>query len=235
MLILIYILSLLPSVLIFLWLRKINAEDTEYRIICNRALKRGLFLCAALVLLFSSIFYIIEKIMGLLGAGPVILGIYHDLILTALVEELVKYRVLKGLIKKNPYHYSWIDIISLMMIIGIGFGLIESLFYALGANAGMMLTRGLTAMHCGYGFIMGYFIGKGMQTGQKRYTLIGILIPFLLHGTYDCCLGDELGKISGYFAHVSLVLAVAALFTLIIAIIHIRKSKRKTIYTEPML
>ncbi len=235
MLILIYFLSLVPSALIFFWLRRRKADDREYRIICDRALKRGAFLCAVLVSLIACILYLLGKVMSMLGAGPLIIEIYNNLILAALVEELVKYRVLKGLIRKNPYPYSWADITSLMMITGMGFGVLESLFYALGANAGTMLTRGLTAMHCGYGFIMGYFVGKGMKTGKKRYTLMGILIPFLLHGAYDCCLGDELGKVSGYFIYVSLVLAAAAVVTLIIAIVHICRSKRKAVYTEPLV
>lgn len=110
--------------------------------------------------------------MAVLGGGAVPIAIYHNFIVLALAEEIAKYRILKGLLKKNPYPYTWIDITSSMMIVGIGFEITESVAYAFGSNAGMMLTRGLTAMHCGYGFIMGYFIGKGMQTGQKRYTIL---------------------------------------------------------------
>ncbi len=129
-------------------------------------------MCALLVLLLSSTFFVIERIMAVLGVGAVPIAIYHNFIVLALAEEIAKYRILKGLLKKNPYPYTWIDITSSMMIVGIGFEITESVAYAFGSNAGMMLTRGLTAMHCGYGFIMGYFIGKGMQTGQKRYTIL---------------------------------------------------------------
>lgn len=230
MLILIFIVSLLPSVLIYLWLRKRKAEDSQYRTICTHAFERGAFLCVALVLVLSSIFYIIEKIIVLLGAGSVFTTVYHNFIVLALSEELIKYLALKGLIKKNPYSYSWLDITSWMMIIGIGFGLSESVVYALGANAGIMLTRGFTAMHCGYGFIMGYFVGKGMKTGLKRYTAIGILLPFLLHGSYDCCLSDTIGQVNENLVYISLILAVAAIITLVIAILHVRRAKGKAEY-----
>ncbi len=229
MLILIFILSLLPSILVFLWLRKWNAEDSEYRRICTRALERGAFLCVALVFVLSSIFYIIERIIVLLGAGAVITTIYHNFIVFALAEELVKYGMLKGLIKKHPYAYSQLDITSLMMIIGIGFGISESIVYAFGANAGIMLTRGFTAMHCGYGFIMGYFVSKGMKTGKRQYTAIGILLPFLLHGIYDCCLSDVIGEVNENLVYISLILAVVAIITLIIAILYIRRARKTNI------
>lgn len=234
MLILIFILSLLPSILIYLWLRKRNAAGSKYRSLCSHAFLRGAFLCVVLVLVLSSIFYLIERIILLLGVGSVVAAIYHNFIVLALSEELVKYFALKGLIKKNPYSYSWLDITSLMMIIGIGFGLSESVVYAFGANAGIMLTRGFTAMHCGYGFIMGFFVGKGMKAGNNRYTAIGILLPFLLHGTYDCCLSDTIGQVNENLIYISLILAVAAIVTLVIAIIHVRRAKRKVKYTTSL-
>lgn len=234
LMILILVLSLMPAILLFLWLRRRNAEDSEYRSICNQALVRGAFLSAVLVLVVSTVLYGGERVLALLGAGTVILTVYHNFIVLALSEELVKYRVMRGLMKKRPYPYSWLDVISLMMIVGIGFGLLESLGYAIGANAGMMLTRGITAMHCGYGFIMGYFVGKSMKTGKRKYSRIGILVPILLHGTYDCCLSEELAKISDNFGLVSLALAAVAVVTLAVAIIHVRKARTQTEYTEAL-
>lgn len=228
MLILIFVISLVPVLLIYGWLRKRKGEDAEYKKICTSALKREAFLCPVLVAALSAIFYVIERILVVLGAGTVVIEIYHNFILLALAEELVKYWAVKGLIKKNPYAYSRIAIITFMMIIGIGFEITESLVYTLGANAGMMLARGLTVMHCGYGFLMGYFVAKGMETGKKKYTLIGILLPFMLHGLYDCCLSNEIGKINENVVYVSLTLAVVAILTIIAAICYIYKAKDKS-------
>ncbi len=227
LMILILALSLMPMILIFLWLRRRKAGDAEYRSICNQALVRGAFLSAVLVLVVSTVLSGIQRILALLGAGTVILTVYHNFIVLALSEELVKYHVMRGVMKKWSYPYSWLDVVSLMMIVGLGFGLLESLGYAIGANAGMMLVRGFTAMHCGYGFIMGYFVGKGMKTGKQKYTRIGILIPVLLHGAYDCCLSEELAKISDNFGLVSLALAAVAVVTLIVAIVYVRRVEKR--------
>ena len=73
-----------------------------------------------------------------------------------------------------------------------------------------------------------------MQTGLKKYTLLGILIPFLMHGLYDFCLSDVLDNISWYFGCVSLTLAGVAVITLIIAIITIRRSAKISERIEPL-
>jgi RsiW-degrading membrane proteinase PrsW (M82 family) len=235
LLLLIFILSLLPYTLLYLWIRgRKKGGDSAYRAICSSALKRGAFLSLVLTLVVSSAFYIIEVLLRLSGAGAVTLAIYHSFIVFALAEELVKYFVLQGVLRKNSYPYSWLDITSLMIIIGIGFGMIEAVFYAAGANAGMMLTRGITAMHGGYGFIMGYFIGKGRKSGRKRDTFMGILIPVLLHGAYDCGLCDALGQISDRFAYASLALATASIVVLIGAIVHIRRAAKNPRYTDSL-
>lgn len=230
MLIIVFALSLVPSILIYLMLKNRKPQDIEYKKICTSALRRGAFPGAVFVILFSAVLYIFEIVLKLLGANAVIVSMYQDFILAALSEELVKYMLLKRLLKKTNYPYTQTDIVSWMMLIGMGFGILEAFWYAIGANAGMMLTRGICAMHCGYGFIMGYFVSRGMQTGKKKYTICGILLPFLLHGLYDFCLSDTLTQISEDFAYVSLALAIIAIITLIIAIIYIKKDRKQAAY-----
>lgn len=232
MIILFFLLSLVPAIVIYLWLRRRKKEDMLYRDICKRALIRGALLSPVFVMVLCALLYIIEKGMVLLGVGTVIVGVYHDFILFALAEEFVKYLMLKGLIKKNPYPYTWLDITSLMMIIGTGFQITEEIAYLAGAGAGMVLLRGITVMHCGYGFIMGYFVGKGMKTGKKRYPLTGFMAAFLLHGAYNCCLSDVLTDISDKFSYISLALAVVAIITLVVAVLHIRTAGKHPEYTE---
>ena len=233
-LILAFVVSLLPPYLIFLWLRNLKKDDTEYRKLCNTALGRGALWAPIAVLVCLVVFYGIELLMTKFGVNPVIIALYHNFIVAALVEEGVKYAALRRHIYKHNYPYSRLDIISLMMIIGIGFGLVESVFYAAGLNPGRMLARGIMAMHCGYGFITGCFVAKGMQTGKKKYTVLGVLVPFILHGTYDTCLSSQLGEISEYIAAVSVVLALAGIITLVVAIVHINRAKKNPQFTEAM-
>lgn len=234
MLLLIFPISLLPPVAMYFFLRNRKKEDGTYRLLCSKALKRGAFLCPVLVLLFSGVCYLGQLLLMKAGLSELGCAMYSDFILCSFSEELMKYLLFKDLMKKNSYAYSKLDAISLMMVVGIGFGLIESVVYAFGANAGMMLTRGFTAMHCGYGFILGYFAAKGLKTDRRGYLWMGFTITFLLHGTYDFCLSDELGKINENFALISLALAVVSILTLIISILYIRRGRGKSEYEEPL-
>ncbi len=232
-LVLVFIISSLPNVLIYAGLKNRKKDDETYCSICSKAFVRGILWTVLFVILTSAILYLVERLF-VAKLGVVIAEVFHNFIVLAFAEELVKYTMLKGLIKKYSYSYSWLDITSLMMIVGLGFGLSESLLYAVGSNAGMMIVRGLTAMHCGYGFIMGHFIGKAMKTKKKGYSVIAFLLPLLLHGTYDLCLSDELAKISGSFAYVSLILAIVAIIILVVAIVHFNKKKNNNEYYESL-
>ena len=227
-LILIFLVSLAPPTLIFLGLRKRHGvEDGVYRNICNRTFWSGAIWCPLVLIVVDGTLSIIRLALVKTGVMST-LGkeLYEDILMNGLVEEVLKYMAFKRMLKKYPYEYSSLDVISLMMIVGIGFGLMESFFYAAGANAGMMLVRGITAMHCGYGFIMGCFLAKGMKTGDKKYTVLGLLIPFVLHATYDACLGDAVDKINSNFMFVSGALAVVAIITLVVAIVFFVKNSK---------
>ncbi len=65
-----------------------------------------------------------------------------------------------------------------MVIIGTAFGMIEDIPYAIGENPIVIIVRGLTLGHVGYAFIMGWFYGKELYTGKKRYGVIAVLLPW---------------------------------------------------------
>lgn len=228
----ILLLSLIPSFAIYCFLKKRKVEDQEYQSLCGFTLKRGLIFCPLFTLLSSAILYVIDRILVMLGCSGVAEAAYYNFMVLALSEELVKYLMLKDVMKKKPYAYSTLDVITLMMIIGLGFGLTESVVYAIGANAGMMIVRGLTAMHCSYGFVMGYFVSKGMKLKEKNYTIIGFILPVIIHGAYDFCLSDTLTGINEDIAIISLVLAVVSIIINIGAIIYLKKSVNKKECTE---
>ncbi len=233
-LVLAFILSLLPPIFIYLFLKNRKKEDKEYQSICVKAFKLGLLQCVLFVVLTSACLYIIYIILKLVGINDFILNIYYNFITIVLSEEMVKYLMLKRLFKKNNYAYSWLDIISLMAIIGIGFGLSESLVYAFSTNAGMMITRGVSAMHCSYGLLMGYLIGKSKYTNKKSYNVLAVLIPFILHGTYDYCLSESLRSINEDIAFISLVLALTSIIINVVMIIFINKNKSIEKYNNPL-
>ena len=204
--ILFFVLSIVPSVLIFIWLRNRQKDHILYRKKCTYSFVRGLISVLPIILL-SAILYILIRVLNAV--------------------------LLKNL-KRNPYAYSWADIVAFMVIIGTGFGLIEDIPYAIGASPIIMLVRGFTMGHVGYGFIMGWFYGKRLHTGKKRYGAIAILLPWLIHGLYDFSLTPELLEVNDNLAIIGVSLALLDIVLLILMIRFFIRAKKQERYTLPL-
>ena len=231
-----FLLSIIPSVLIFLWLRGRHKDDVLYRKSSNSAFIRGI-LCVLPIVGLSGLLYVLGKVLQLTLLQNINILIYkaiYTFIVLALAEEIVKYFALRGLLKKKPYAYTRADVVAMMVIIGTAFGLAEDVPYAVGSNAMTMLVRGFTAGHIGYGFIMGWFYGKSLYTGKKHYSVIALLLPWLIHGLYDFSLSPELLEANDNFAFLAVGLAVLDMVLLILMIRFFIKSKNKEIYQTPL-
>jgi len=227
---------MLISVLIFIWLRNRHKEDAIYRQNCSYAFKRGLISVLPILALSAGLYFLgkVLKATLLQNAHPLVYKAIYTFIVLAFAEEIVKYITLKKVLKKKPYAYSWADVTALMVIIGTGFGLIEDLPYAIGADPVTMLVRGFTMGHIGYGFVMGWFYAKHLYTGKKRYSAIAILLPWFVHGLYDFSLSPELLELNDNFAFLGVSLALLDIVLLILMFLYFKRSKHKEIYQSPL-
>ena len=234
--ILIFILSIIPSVLIVFFLRKRRREDPLYVKSCRSALIRGV-VSVLPILGVSGILYVVYVVLGVtvLKDIPILfLKAFYTFIVLAFAEELVKFLVFQGVLKKKLTAYSWADITAIMVIVGTAFGLIEDLIYAIGASVPVMLLRGITMGHVGYGFVMGWFYGKMLYTGKKRYGVISFMLPFLLHGLYDFSLTPELIELNEGLMAIALLLALLDIVLLILMVRFFVKEKKKERYQIPL-
>ena len=216
--------SILPSIFLYRWFKKIS-DDEKYKELCKEALVKGIK-SVLWILLASCIFYIIGRLSGLKKVDPILYQVYYNFIVLAGAEEMVKFLTFKKLLKNNEYAYSWFNVTIFMIIIGIGFGCIENVVYALESDIIVMTIRGLCLGHGGYGFIMGWFYGKRLKTGKKIYGILAFIIPWLLHGFYDFGLCPELLDLNDNFAIISVSLAVVSII-LVFRIIKFVKKKQK--------
>ena len=122
-----------------------------------------------------------------------------------------------------------------MVIIGTAFGLVEDIPYAIGATPVIMLVRGFTMGHLGYGFMMGWFYGKKLYTGKKRYGVLAFVLPFLLHGLYDFSLTPELLKWNDNIAFLGVALAATDLVLLALMIRFFIKARKKEHYNTDLV
>ena len=233
MMLLFFAISLLPSFALYFLMRGLKKDSGEYRKMCRGALLAGAT-CAVPVVFASMFLNMAEIILGrVLGEDPVLRTVFHAFITLALAEEGVKCLTLFRFIKNKAC--SWLDMVCFMTMIGLGFGLLEDIPYAIGAGAGVMLVRGVLVMHGGYGFIMGYFMGRAGKTGKKGWASVGFLLPWLLHGAYDCCLSDTLNAVNEDIGIISVLLAGGAFITAVVCIIFILRARKNDLYTEPFI
>ena len=230
-----FLVSMIPAAAMYFWLKtKGGATDPEgFKLSCREALKNG-FLSTLAVLPISAVFAFCLNMLGLRRDSSLLGAFLHTFIVLAFAEELAKSLMLRKTLKKTEYNYTWLDMIALMVIVAIGFEVLESVVYAFGSGPIHMIVRGVTLMHGGYGFIEGWFYGKAAHTGKKWYAVVGFLICVILHGAYDFGLSSQFEAAAGEnYAFLSVSLAIFALVVFVWMIIFFAK-KKKPQYTEPL-
>ena len=235
--ILVFILSIIPSVLIIKKLRDRKKDDMSYLKGCTETTKKGvisIFPIVGISALFALTLRILQMTV-LTGVNTIFIKLIYTFVVLAFSEELVKYFMLKTVLKKKYNAFTWADVTAFMIIIGTTFGLVEDIPYAIGASPIVMLIRGFTIGHAGYGFVMGWFYGKGLYKNKKRYRIIAFAVPFVLHGIYDFSLSEEFLAINDNLAIVGLALAVLDIILLVFLIRFFKHSKNHDKYNVSLI
>lgn len=230
-----FLISQIPAVAMYFWLKNgmRKPEDEEYKNTCRKALLNG-FLSTVFVVLCSGTLAILLSLLGLKDGSSFLASLLHDFLVLAFSEELMKSLMFRKVLKKTTYAYTWQDMIIFMVLVSIGFQILESVIYALGTNAGQILIRGILLMHGGYGFIEGWFYGKAAYTGKKHYAVIGFVIAWLLHGAFDFGLSPEFEALGDWSAILSVTLAFVGFVTFIVMILFFAKKNKKQQYLESL-
>ena len=228
-----FIATLAPSLLLFFWLRSRNKDKPEYRKTCTKSLLMGLLSTLAITGAALAL-DIIGSLAGLKKLHWLVWAIYKTFILFALTEETFKFVFFKQVLNKTRFEYSWYDVTAFMTLVGTGFGMLESVLYSLDIDVISAIVRGVTLSHGVYGFIMGYFYAKALKTGKKFYYVLSFLIPYLLHAIYDFGLVPELLEFNDNLAVISVLLALADLVIMILMIVFFARRRKNERYNSPL-
>ena len=79
-----------------------------------------------------------------------------------------------------------------------------------------------------------WFYGKRLYSVKKRYGVIAVLLPWLIHGLYDFSLTPELVEFNDNFMLSALLLAALDVVLLILMIRFFIKARKKDFYNEPV-
>ncbi len=225
-----FVASMIPCAAMFLWLRNRKGMQEGYPQVCNRALMNG-FLTVLPVILASATFAVIGNLLNLKDGNQLLYQVYYTFCVLALSEELCKFYVMRRIVKKG--NYSWFTVTVIMTLVGLGFEIAEAIPYAIGSGPGPMFVRGLSMMHASYGFIMGYFYAKSLYERKKGYAVLGIVLPWILHGTYDFFLSEPMFEM-GWPGYAALGLAVFSVVLIILFIRFVIKSGKNEDRIRPV-
>ena len=169
---------------------------------------------------------------SVLDANTVAYNVILYFVIVACSEESSKYIFLRRKTWKNPEFNTQFDGLVYAIFVSLGFALWENISYVLTFGFATAVVRAVTAIpgHAYFGVFMGVFYGiakkcerRGNHSASKAYRILAIIVPALLHGTYDFIASTEALQSGWYFTAF-----VAVLF--VISYILVNKSSKKDSY-----
>ena len=119
------------------------------------------------------------------SSGQTYLSAFAGIFLSVgLVEELSRFLFILLAAGKKRFARTWLDLVICGGIVGVGFQLLEDITYVNG-DLITAIFRALTPFHFTFGAIMGFYMGKALDSGKKGYYIPAVLIPALLHTLFD--------------------------------------------------
>ena len=228
-----FLVSLIPGLAMYLWLKKQN-DVPEYRTTCRKALIAGMT-AAVPVCLFSFVLTLFGSAVLHVQEGTIFKEFWKTFFVFALSEETAKFLTFRGVLKKTDCASSVRDATVFMTMVGLGFGFLEAIVYGFITNPVQMLVRGVSLGHGGYGYLMGRNYAKGRQTGQKKYYILSYIIPYLLHALYDFTLSDVVLEWNDNLVFIPVNLALFSVILVFFIIRWMKKAQQDETLTAPLV
>jgi RsiW-degrading membrane proteinase PrsW (M82 family) len=163
-------------------------------------------------------------------------------------EEGTKFVFLRWLAVKRPEFNETYDGILYGVAVSLGFATVENIAYVfsspvLGERVAVIVARALVSVpgHALWGAIMGYYVGRAKFAPDPRRRVrllwLGLVLPVLLHGSFDFWLFAATEGVGGDGA---LVLSVAAFIATVItswvlSLRIIRRAQAESPFKRPYL
>jgi len=228
--ILVTLVSFIPSLLMFLFLRNNRKDDETYRKDCNELLFKGVLICG-LVMLFGAMLRIPWNILGIAKDNKLLDRAFVCYVVNALCEEMAKFLYARKYIVKDKTKTSRLDIISYLVISAISFALLEDIVYAFSTSIGQIIVRGVLMGHVPEQLLMGELYGRSIAEKKPGLKVLAFLLPILIHGSYNFLLTDGLPE---WAAFVVVTLVIVETVFMICMIFRIKKKRNDPAYTEPV-
>lgn len=201
MILLLLLLALLPTILFVIYIYAKDSYEKE-----PKGLLAGLFFLGVASIIPA---VILEVINGMINTALFedyfyVYTFVEAFIVVAVAEEGFKFLFAFIVTWKNHNFNYKFDGIVYCVLTSLGFATLENIMYVFGnENAlGVAITRAILSVpgHAMFGVYMGYHYGNakffatiGNKKSKRVEMFLTLLIPILLHGTFDFCLMTEDG------------------------------------------
>jgi RsiW-degrading membrane proteinase PrsW (M82 family) len=155
------------------------------------------FVAAFVELGIESVFDIENKISAIASQNDISSIFYlffYNFIGIAIIEEFLKYLVVREKVIKDPEFDEPVDTMLYMIIAGLGFAALENILYIWPADGLMAQTYififrfvGSTLLHALCSALLGYFLALSFYHTKNRFALIstGLITASLLHAFFN--------------------------------------------------
>lgn len=201
-------LAIIPVIVImtYVYSKDRNKEPTKLLV--------KLFLCGILSCFITlALSDVLEMIIPLFASDTkyfteieMILYVFIDI---ALVEEFSKWIMAYNIGYKSEEFDEIYDSIVYAVFVSLGFACFENILYVFAnQSVGVGILRGILSVpgHACYGLYMGYFLSlsmlfskRGRPDLERRYLILSLVVPAILHGIYDYCLMSGIMILFGIF------------------------------------
>lgn len=138
----------------------------------------------------------------------------RNVIAIAVVEEFSKWLVFRLFVWNNKNFNFRYDGIVYAVAASLGFAALENVFYIASFGREIAFQRAVFAIpaHTTFGVFMGYFLARQKSCELALYRSFdgkkALLIPVLIHGTYDFLLSDQVAATGYQFVFFILVIVL---------------------------
>lgn len=213
------IFGVLPSIIwLLFYLRKDVHPESNPMIL--KIFFYGMLITIPAVLWEMGIFSQIEKF----NLSPIWISILNTFLGAALIEEVLKYLVVKEKVLNSAEFDEPIDAVLYMIIAALGFAALENILILFPLGPGLFIGKaisisalrflGATFLHTLCSGLVGYFLALAIFEKKKATKLIftGLTISIFLHGLYNFAIMEVEGELKFLIA-LAILIGLAVFLT----------------------
>ena len=182
--------ALIPPLVLMGVVYRMDRLDREPTSLLMGLFFRGV-LCAVPVVILESMG---DHIAGMFSYWTTLYLFLTYFVVPGLIEEGMKYRVLRKKVWQNINFNFRFDGVVYAVFVSLGFAAVENVLYVMDSGFGTAVVRALFSIpgHAMFGVVMGVYLGKARWLESNRQfqqsqamRRRAVLVPLVLHGTYD--------------------------------------------------